>query len=54
MFELIITKKGKYKNDCLVYQYKNFNNLVNEVKKWLENGTIKESDIFNIRHIEVI
>lgn len=51
MFELIILKKGKYRNEVLTYEYSSIYNLMKELNKWLENGTVKENEIFNIRYV---
>lgn len=53
MFELVICKKGKYRNESLTYEYSSFQNMVDEINKWLRTGTIKENDIYNIRYMEV-
>lgn len=49
MFELTILKKGKYKNEILIYEYSTLQNLIKELSKWLENRKIKEEEIYNIR-----
>lgn len=52
MFELVICKKGKYRNESLIYQYSCFENMISEIKRWLTDKTINESDIYNIRYIK--
>ena len=49
MFESTILKKGKYKNEILIDEYSTIQNLIKELSKWLENGKIKEEEIYNIR-----
>jgi len=39
----------KYKNEILIYEYSTIQNLIKELSKWLENGKIKEEEIYNIR-----
>lgn len=51
MFELIILKKGKYKSVTITYEYSTIYNLMKDLNKWLENGTVKENEILNIRYV---
>jgi len=49
MFELTILKKGKYRNEVMIYEYSNIHNLIEELEKWLKENKIKEEDIYNIK-----
>lgn len=51
MFELIILKKGKYKNEALTYEYSSIYNLMKELNKWLDDKTIKEEEIYSIKRV---
>lgn len=52
MFELVILKKGKYKNDTLIYEYSSIYSLMKELNKWLEEKSVKEEEIYSINRCE--
>lgn len=51
MFELSIIKHGKYRNEFFTYEYSSIYNLIKDLTKWLNEGKIKENQIYNIRRI---
>lgn len=52
MFELVILKKGKYRNEVVLYEFSSIYNLMKELNRWLEERKVKEEEIYNIRRCE--
>ena len=48
MYVLSITKKRYPKNDTLFLEYEKIDNLLNELKKMINNNKIKNDDIIRI------
>ena len=52
MFELCIIFYKYPRNDARYYVYSTFESMKKELEKWLNDGTIKEENIYNIRYIK--
>ena len=52
MFEVCICKLKYPKNDTQYYLYNNFENAINELKRWLKDGKIKQEDIYYIKFVK--
>ena len=50
-YELIITKVWYPKNDTSIYEYSTLNNLLEELKKWIEDDRISKHDIIRIERV---
>lgn len=48
MYKLIITRKIYPKNDTSIYSYYTLDSLLEDLKKWIEDGIIAKSDIIKI------
>lgn len=49
MYELIITKIKYPKNDTNIYEYSSIDNLIMELKIFIEKKVINENDIIRIK-----
>lgn len=48
MYNLIITKIKYPKNDTVIFEYNDINNLTKELKEMIENNKISKNDIIRI------
>lgn len=53
MFELTVTKIKYPKNDTKIYEYKNIDNLLKDLKTFILNNKISKNDIIRIRGVEM-